>query len=157
MSRMMSDALTLGVTRRPAGFCVVANLAMAALLFAVTGCGDGVDRIPTFKTQGQVLLNGKPLANAFVVLHPESPELVPARASTDAQGNFNLTTFDTGDGAPAGNYKLTVAYYLPIQQGGSLVPGPNVIPAKYSDPAATELRVSIQEGENLLPPVTLKR
>ena len=145
------------IAGRPAGLLVVAATAIAALLIATTGCGDGVTRIPTHRAQGQVLWEGKPLANAFVVLHPESPDLVPARASTDASGNFTLTTFDTGDGAPAGDYKVTVAFYQPINQGGSLVPGPNIIPPKYSDAAATQLRVSIREGENQLPPVTLRR
>ena len=157
MSRTTPDSFNPALTRQPAGFVAVASMAMAALLIALTGCGDGVSRIPTYKAQGQVLWEGKPLANAFVVLHPENPELVPARASTDASGNFTLTTFDTGDGAPAGDYKLTVAFYQPIKEGGSLVPGPNVIPPKYSDAASTELRVSIKEGDNQLPPVTLKR
>src|SRR5688572_2850728 len=94
------------IAGRPAGLLVVAATAIAALLIATTGCGDGVARIPTHRAQGQVLWEGKPLANAFVVLHPESPDLVPARASTDASGNFTLTTFDTGDGAPAGDYKV---------------------------------------------------
>ena len=157
MSRTTSDTFHPSLAGRPAGYFTVAMLAIAALLIATTGCGDGVSRIPTYKAQGQVLWEGKPLANAFVVLHPENPELVPAQASTDASGNFTLTTFDTGDGAPAGDYKLTVAYYRPIKEGGSLVPGPNIIPPKYSDASRTELRVSIMEGENQLPPFTLKR
>jgi hypothetical protein len=157
MSRTTSDTFHPSLASRPAGYFTVAAIAIAALLIATTGCGDGVARIPTHKAQGQVLWEGKPLANAFVVLHPENPELVPAQASTDASGNFTLTTFDTGDGAPAGDYKLTVAYYRPIKEGGSLVPGPNIIPPKYSDASRTELRVSIKEGENQLPPLTLKR
>jgi len=152
-----SDAFHPSLAGRPAGLLAVAATAMAALFIATTGCGDGVTRIPTHKAQGQVLWEGKPLANAFVVLHPESPDLVPAQASTDAAGNFTLTTFDTGDGAPAGEYKITVAYYQPINQGGSIVPGPNVIPPKYSDASTTQLRVSIREGENQLPPVALRR
>ena len=157
MSRATSDTFHASLAGQPAGFLAVATLAIASLLIATSGCGDGVTRIPTHKAQGQVLWEGKPLANAFVVLHPENPELVPAQASTDGAGNFTLTTFDTGDGAPAGDYKLTVAFYQPINQGGSLVPGPNVMPPKYSDASSTELRVSIKEGENQLPPVTLKR
>jgi hypothetical protein len=148
--------LNLRLTRKPAGFAVVGLLAMTSFLAAATGCRDGLDRLPTFKTSGNVTYNGQPLPHALVMLHPEDPALVPVQARTDESGNFALTTYETGDGAPKGDFKVTVSYYQLVQNGSSLEPGPQILPKKYADPSSTELRVSIQEGENQLP-LTLTR
>jgi hypothetical protein len=159
MSRKMSDSFTPNVVHKPAGYAIVGTLVIVALLMiAATGCGggDGIQRLPTFKSQGQVQWQGKPLAHALVMLHPEDPQLVPVQARTDEGGNFTLTTYDTGDGAPKGDFKVTVTYYPLVKNGSSFEPGPQVIPAKYADPQNTQLRVSIKEGENQIP-LTLKR
>jgi len=63
------------------------------LLLAVavcTGCGQAnSDRVPVHPVVGQVTLDGKPLANAFVVLHPRQiseSDIPSARGVTDEQG-----------------------------------------------------------------------
>ena len=94
----------------------------AALLLA--GCRESTDRIQTFPARGQVLWEGQPLAGALVVLHPQStsaPAPLPARAETDAQGNFILGTYDSEDGVPAGDYVITVHWHQ-LAQGGGLEP-----------------------------------
>jgi len=128
---------------------------------ALTGCGDAhPDRLKTFPVTGQVLWEGRPLAGAIVALHPQdSPDLerVPARAETDADGRFRLGTYDSEDGAPAGAYRVTVLWYPLAKNGESYEPGPNVVPARYSDPDESQLTVRIAEGENQIPPLDLRR
>ena len=131
-----------------------------ATFLLLAGCGSSSDRIETFPARGQVLWEGKPLAGALVVLHPQStsvPAAFPARAETDSQGNFILGTYDSEDGVPAGDYRITVHWHQLAQDGGSFEPGPDVVPSKYSDPAQTELKISIAAAENEIPPLNLRR
>jgi hypothetical protein len=139
------------------------QLRLAALSLAagmLTGCGGRADRIDTFPASGQVLWEGQPLAGALVVLHPQTAGdtgLLPARAETDEQGKFVLGTYDSEDGVPAGDYRVTVHWH-PLQKNGeSFEPGPDVVPAQYSDPAQSELKISIAAGENQIPPLNLRR
>lgn len=90
---------------RPAGLFIVCALISA-------GCG-GPKRKPVFTTEGKVLLaNGSPAVNVTVFLHPPSSEQDPVRplGVTDENGVFKLTTYDANDGAPAGEYVVTLMY-----------------------------------------------
>jgi hypothetical protein len=131
------------------------------LLFALAllvGCSKS-DRIAVHPVEGQLTWNGQPLANAFVVLHPQDKsnlKLLPARAQTAADGKFRLSTYDQADGAAAGEYKVTVEYYRPIQNGSGFEPGPNVLPAKLARPETSEISVRVAEGKNTLEPISLR-
>src|SRR2546423_1070374 len=84
---------------------------LLAVCLGSAGCGDA-GRLPVHPAAGQVLLAGKPVPQALVVLHPEgdaSPDAVRPQATADADGAFRLSTYETGDGAPAGTYRVTVA------------------------------------------------
>jgi len=131
----------------------VAGLLMLAVA-VFTGCNASPSNLNP--VQGQVTVNGQPLPNAQVVLRSDDPTIPIAQGQTDAEGKFSLSTFNKHDGAPEGEFKVTVAYYRHIQVEGDLFPGPNVLPHKYSDPARTELRVSVRKGDNQLPPITLQ-
>jgi hypothetical protein len=105
---------------------------------------------------GRVVVDGKPAAAATVTLHPVNPttELRDVRPTgqTDAEGNFKLTTFAQGDGAPAGEYRVTVAWYQPAAKRGSdgddQPPRP-LLPANYTNPKDTPLRATVKPGDPL--------
>jgi hypothetical protein len=81
--------------------------ALAALmLLGLAGCG-GSGAKPV-KTEGVVTLDGAPLAGATVVFQPAEGTGRPATGLTSADGSFRLTTFNTGDGAMPGEYKIVV-------------------------------------------------
>ena len=155
---------------RPTGKGVGTVLA-ATLLVATTvlaGCSkSGPPREATNAAKGQVLLDGEPLAGAFVVLHrqgetaaegsSEAPKAPAARALTEADGRFTLTTYDAGDGVPAGEYVVTVVQRPAQKNGESFEPGPNVLPPRYASPTTTNLKVRIAAGENELAPLALTR
>jgi hypothetical protein len=78
-----------------------------ALVLAGAGCGSSGPR--TVKINGTVTLDGKPLEGALVTFIPEAKDGHLATGRTDTGGHFQLTTFNTDDGALAGQYKVTVA------------------------------------------------
>jgi hypothetical protein len=107
--------------------------------------------------QGTITFKGRPIPGALVAFHPKAPDRqAPApRASVDASGAFSLSTFNGGDGAPAGEYVVTVQWYKPVRKGADVVPGPNVIPREYAVASTSNLCVRIVSGHNQLPPIRL--
>lgn len=72
------------------------------------GCG-GAPQIPGLvKVSGTVNFKGQPVEGATVNFRPESGTRA-ASGRTDANGVFQLTTLNPGDGALPGNYKVSVS------------------------------------------------
>ena len=142
----------------------VAAAALSAIValgsLALAGCGgSGPDRIPVFKTSGRITFKNQPANGAFLVLHPKNvaiPNAPRPTAHVKADGTFEPTTFDTADGAPAGEYVVTVEWRKLVNDRGEWVPGPNLLPAKYSDPAKSDVIVKIAAGQNDLPAIVLR-
>ena len=90
----------------------------ASVLIAIgtiSGCGSN-DQFGTFKAEGTVTLNGKPLSDAHVWLlpkeknHQEAVLVVRPQGRTGRDGKFVLTTYLQDDGAPAGEYDAIVLH-----------------------------------------------
>src|SRR5688572_17342001 len=77
----------------------------ALLLMSCAGCGKS-----TIDFEGQVTLDGKPIEGASVTLISvgESRNR-PATGITDVQGKVRFTTFEPGDGALPGEYKVQIS------------------------------------------------
>jgi hypothetical protein len=138
-----------------------APLALFAVASCLTlaGCG-GPSRTPVYKTAGKVTFQNQPIDGAFLVLHPKNSigtELPRPIAHVKPDGTFEPTTFESGDGAPVGEYIVTVEWHRLVQAGGGWVPGPNLLPPKYASPATSDVVVQIAEGQNQLPEITLRR
>lgn len=129
---------------------------LLTLAFLASGCGPG--RIKVYPTEGQVLIDGKPAANVFVLFSPVDGKEGAARpsATTDLEGKFRLTTFEAYDGAPAGEYVVTVLYE-PVNSPLMRPKGkPPVVPPAFSKPESSPLRVKVAEkGPNQLDPFKL--
>jgi hypothetical protein len=125
-------------------------MAILGLALVCAGCAKNNGRVPVFPVQGQVLLNGKPVPHAFVVFHPvaDSPhtELRP-RAHAEDDGTFSLSTYDNSDGAPAGDYLVTVQAYR-AQTENDNGSSTNLLPAAYANPATSKLTARVTAGEN---------
>jgi BON domain len=153
LARLRDRAASLLASAIPRG--VVAVLAVAA----ISGCGrtDSL-HVPVYPTNGTISFRGQPIPGAIVTLHPSSStgENVPTpRASVAGNGTFTVSTYDGGDGAPVGEYTVTVVWFKPIVQEGELRAGPNVIPRKFARPQTSDLRVKIASGDNIVPAIKL--
>ena len=134
----------------------------AASLLALAGCGSSQtssDRLPVFPATGKIVFDGRPLTGAFVVLHPkgsaDAKSTPRPHAQAAADGSFTLTSYESNDGAPAGDYTLTVEYRALVKHGGDVTAGPNVLPPKYSRAETSPVAVQIAAGRNILPEVQI--
>src|SRR5262245_41467474 len=95
----------------------IALAAFAAALIACTSCTKHDSRVPVYPVHGQVLVADKPAKNAFVVFHPagtDGPEALRPYGHAAADGSFKLTTFEADDGAPAGEYQVSVVWLADV-------------------------------------------
>ena len=133
------------------------GLFLAAPLVALTGCGERA--IAVVPVSGKVLFQGQPTPGAQVVLHPvaKDPKRVfSATGKVQDDGTFKVGVNVDGDGAPPGEYVATVQWFKVVQSEGGSGPGPNVIPAAYSDPGQSPLKVTVKDGPTELEPFQLR-
>jgi hypothetical protein len=109
---------------------------------------------PPHPTSGQVLVNGQPAKEALVVFHHIGDwgerSIVP-QATTDEDGRFALSTYAMEDGAPAGDYRVSVIW--PSYRRKTM--GPDLLAGKYEKPESSGLTAHIEKGKNVLPPFQL--
>jgi hypothetical protein len=154
---------------KPDSRCPLAAWSAAVLAAAALGlcsCG-GPDRVEVSPVRGKVLFRGQPVPYAWVVFYPQggSEEVQRMRPSGRAgpDGSFTLTSYDEGDGAPAGQYKVTVEWPSedpndpsnPDDPETRVPRGPDRFGGRYADPATTPLTATVKEGDNDLEPLRL--
>lgn len=77
------------------------------VLPVLVGCGGGSDRPDLVPVKGTVTLDGEPVEGATVYFScPAAPR--SASGVTDSNGNFTLTSYDSGDGAVPGEHVVTI-------------------------------------------------
>lgn len=79
------------------------------VILCLMGCGSG-GRLPTSPVSGTVSVGDKPIAGADVTFHPadDKQKIRPAFGKTNDAGEFELSTYDDGDGAVPGEYKISI-------------------------------------------------
>lgn len=139
------------------GIRSVMAVVLCSAALSCSACGKA--RQPVFPVEGQVLFNGKPLHNAFVVFHPverRDAETPPPSGYSDKNAAFQLSTYSERDGAPVGEYRVTVEWrQVRGVDSDSVGPAPNALPAKYSRPETTPLTVRVAQGANKIEPLKL--
>lgn len=134
-------------------FCSV--LAVACLL--LSGCGSAPDwQVKTHPAHGTITINNSPPAGAVVELRKLGQEKPDARNSrpwavVEDDGAFHLGTYAKGDGAPAGDYAITVRW-PPVNTQFTTEDKLN---GAYSKPEVSQWKVTIKEGDNALPPIAI--
>jgi hypothetical protein len=144
--------------RSESGWSWPAAVVACGIVTAVGCGGSGVPgRPPTIATSGTLRLDGEPVSGATVTFVPP-PGGHAAVAITDATGAFKLTTFQSGDGAVAGTYGVTVEKRVAAGAGGAgggeyepptgPLPAPeNVLPAKYASAETSGLSATVEKGQ----------
>jgi hypothetical protein len=104
--------------------------------------GVAENRKTTYPVKGTVHLDGSPVPEVMVAFY-EITSSEPLRtvrrgdAIVDADGAFVLSSYVADDGAPAGEYVVTVTG-----------PASSKLPEKYAKPTTSDLRVKVQAGKN---------
>jgi hypothetical protein len=130
-----------------------------------TSCGKGEsDLLAVYPCRGQVFVNGKPAENAEIFFHPignENPRTGASQAVIDKDGWYILSTYKDKDGAPEGNFIVTIVWPdgpKPPEEGyqAAKMPKPgdrlNGVYAKTSD---STLRRSIPRGGGVIETINL--
>jgi len=117
-------------------------IAFALVSFNSLGCGGNVATV-----DGNVLLDGKPLADAEVEFTPLSEEGGrPASAQTNEEGYFDLQYTMDQAGAPVGEYEVRIR--LPATREGK--DGKDIklpqLPKRYN--TETELKRTVEANDN---------
>ena len=133
--------------------CLVAGCA------GLAGCSN--ESLPKcHPVRGKVTLDGKPLAEAMIVFHPledDAPEISKPLAYSGQDGDFELTTLQPRDGAPPGQYAITVELRELKADGDQMVrDGRNLLPAIYGDPKTSGFRFLVEGEPNEVPAIDLK-
>jgi hypothetical protein len=149
----------------PSGIrCTTIAIGVCCLILA-SSCGrpkvpEIQGKLPVFPVKGSLLIDGKPVGQAQLVFFPGTPfpkdasQFLP-RARTNDDGTFTVMTYADADGAPAGNYRVTVTWRGAGDEQRT-DDDPNLIPPMYHNPRITQLRAKVEEGENTLPPFEIK-
>lgn len=132
------------------------------VLVAVVGCGSESGRVPIHPTKGTVTAaDGAPAEGALVFLHPVTPNGGPNRPNgrVAADGSFTVTSYEPGDGAPAGDYDMTIVWPVPKPANDASDDSraaPDRLKGRFADPKKPVRRVTIAAGRNVLEPISLK-
>ena len=143
--------------RRPQGKTLVGRLIRLALLptlLVVSGCVPET-RVPVFPVSGKVTFKGQPAKGAQVVLSATRPnefdDVAPIGVVGD-DGSFSVGVYEPGDGAPEGDYVVTVLWFKQVGEAA----GPNVRPKEYASPRTPPIKVSVKGGPTQIPPIAIK-
>src|SRR5262245_57127445 len=128
------------------------------LLCFVTSCGESQKRV--YPVNGQLFVRKQPAANALVIFTPlqnaESdkwPKGYP-RGAVREDGSFQVTTYRTDDGAPAGEYAVTIVWLGRLKDQQEEY---DKLQGRYADPANSKIRFHVKEiaAGNVLDPIYL--
>jgi hypothetical protein len=138
-----------------------AALPPLGLALVIAGCELSEPKLkPVFPVRGSVFVEGKPAVGAVVMFHPlplgsGSTRSLTSRGTVGPDGNFRLTTYNTDDGAPEGEY--AVAVYWPGKRAGkreadedsSDLP-PDRLGLRYNNPATSNVKARVTPPETQL-------
>jgi hypothetical protein len=131
---------------------------LASLALLIAGCGG---RRRVTPVSGQVLAGAgkKPASGVMVTFHPVQDDGGPVykpNGYVDSQGRFALTTYMQNDGAPAGEYVITLEW-VPAKKTPFEADATDLLKGTYSDPKKSKLpHFTVQDGAtNEVPPIYL--
>ena len=128
------------------------RLAVPLCLFAFLfcSCSSDTNRKETFPVTGEVYVDGQP-ADSLAVrcinangLDQEQPTI--SSAFTDEEGKFEISTYESADGVPEGEYILTFEWGKWNVVSGSYG-GPDKLKKKYLDAEKSEHKFTVVAGE----------
>ena len=134
----------------------LAVLGLMGCLWWQVGCQRSEDRPELQQARGSLMINGEPAMGAMVVLHPSDGGSFDSRGSrpkgtVQADGSFELMTYQNGDGAPVGEYDVAVLWLAEPESNDPW----DKLNGRLADPKQTDLHLSVREGQTELEPLEL--
>jgi hypothetical protein len=130
------------------------GVALAIVVVFALGCGKSSDGPKPYPVKGTLKVNGEPAAGATIAFYTTQPfkKTIIPNAITEADGSFTLMTYAPGDGAPVGDYEVTVLW--PTYRVGRYI-GPDRLNKAYTNPMKSGLKAEVKADDNVLPPLEL--
>ena len=132
------------------------------LLIAVnSGCEKRIKRLPVYQVSGQILVNGQPAEHAQISLQPiktpaKGERVIIPNAVALADGTFNVGTYTGSDGAPAGEYSITVTWPTVTVEGGEEIFGLDRLKGLYRLPDNPLPKFTVQERDSEIPTIDIR-
>jgi hypothetical protein len=134
---------------RPIRLASLALLLLSGLSLMPIACGGPVK---CYRVSGEVFLDGQPASGAEIMFYPVEDEKSPYKpsATVESDGSFRLTTYTAYDGAPAGEYKVTIVWRDGVREEGETHYGPDKFGNHYRSPKVTTLTATVEPKSNFL-------
>src|SRR5687768_4946011 len=138
-------------------------LILSTALLAIAGCGSESGQLDVHSVSGSVTYKGKPIEGATIIFFAQDEHLRAAgvpipEGTTDASGRFDLTTYKPGDGAPAGDYGVSITW---MEETGDSDDPEQItrrdrLNNRYASPESSGLTATVKSGDTQLPPFELQ-
>lgn len=132
------------------------NALFVQLLILLTMCGCGGSEplkttdMKLYPVTGRVVVGKQPVPGATVQFKPKfewNKEIQHPHATTGADGQYELETVMSDDGAPAGDYEVSITFGEAA--GGSAN-------SSYADPSKSGLKATVKASPTQVPDFVLK-
>lgn len=131
------------------------RVASLVLLAACGGCSSRPDAPALYPVRGTLTINDKPPIGATLILHPAEAEIdargTKPTASVKPDGSFYVSTYADSDGAPAGEYSVSILWTAKPDSSDSW----DRLGDAFSDPSSSGIKITVEPGENIVPPIAL--
>jgi hypothetical protein len=144
------------------------SLLRAAVVVAVvvSGCGDNrkAER-PVFKVHGRLTFDGVPMSGAEIAFNAKDQENrdIQPKAKADQSGDYTLSSYRQNDGAPAGEYIVTIYWPAPLSKAAAAkadkaetpeekdqIIAPDRLNGLYSSVTTSKLRATVEKKDNTI-------
>ena len=128
------------------------RLALLGLSLAQLGCGGNARG--TYPVRGEVFVGDQPAVGAAVTFYPVNADADKSKriptAVVEKDGSFRLTTLTANDGAPPGEYNVTITWCDMRREDGDTITGPDQLQGRYANATRSPIKATIQPGKNEL-------
>jgi hypothetical protein len=128
-------------------------------LLAVESCKKSDGKLPVYPAKGRILVDGNPAKDMAISFWPAKIEkdlhaYCPS-GRTDENGYFQLSTYDENDGAPAGEYTVTIEWPIGYSTVSNQWYGDH-LQGRYSNQGTSDIKVKIEAKPNELAPIRIE-
>lgn len=151
----MISFINFGASGNSMRFAYLARwVCVGSLLCVSAGCSSKPDwQARTYPAHGTALINGQIPADLFVMLNPLGEPFDSRKANpwgvVTADGRYVITTYEDGDGAPPGEYMVTLRWPFDVAAPGDR------LGYAFSKVENSPMTVVVKAGDNEFPPIEL--